>query len=74
MEILLTINGNREIPLDVSEVLYEKLKNNNSEVQFLVLLKASPTGEEIVYSQDDKPDQLIQKVKILSLQEYDPRI
>ena len=64
-EIKLTINGTREIPIDVSEELLNKLKNPNKDVQFVVTASLTETGNRPSHG-EEPPTELI-KFKLLAL-------
>jgi hypothetical protein len=60
MEINLTINGNRNLPLEVSPEVAARLNDPNAE--FRIILVASPTGEERKFGTEGE---LIRKLKVV---------
>jgi len=61
-EVLITINGNREIPLFLNEDIIGKLYDSNSE--FIFLATVSPEKTETILSHDEEPPKLHFKLKI----------
>lgn len=71
MDIILTINGNRNIPVvNVDEELVKLLENPNAE--FSITLVCSPTGVEGKFPQGDEPLKTIRKVRALFIKSITP--
>lgn len=64
MEIRLTVNGTRKLPLDIPDETVALMRDENSE--FAITLIASPTIEETAIGGDGEPHF---KVKVLHISE-----
>lgn len=63
MEINLTLNGVRNLPVDINEEALALLENPNAE--FEITLVVSPSGAEVKYPQGEENKKTIRKVKAL---------
>lgn len=63
MEINLTINGVRKLPVEINDDALSLLQNANAE--FEITLIVSPSGEETKYPLGEEEPQAIRKVKAL---------
>ena len=65
-EIKLTINGTREIPIEVSNELLERLKDSNEDIRLLITASLTEAGSRP--SHGEEPATEIIRLKLIALE------
>jgi len=71
-DIKLTINGNREIPMSVDDGLLKSLMDTNHELSFIITV--SPDKIETVLSHNELPNEMVAKVRLLTIEPLDNEV